>query len=68
MKNVKLDSQAVYGWSGNKFPTETLVMNSSYNYGYIYAQFTSNSFIEKEGFVIFWTCAKTTHEYTASRL
>ena len=70
IKNLNKDSRAFYGrgWTGKGFPTETLIMKRSYNYGYIYAQFISNSIIEKEGFVIFWTCEKTTHEYTESRL
>ena len=68
IKNLNKDSRAFDGWSGKGFPTETLIMKRSYNYGYIYAQFISNSIIEKEGFVIFWTCEKTTHEYTESRL
>ena len=68
MKNLNTDSQAFNGWSGGTFPKETLAMNRSSNDGYIYARFLSDSSIEKQGFVIYWTCSKTTHEYTTSRL
>ena len=68
IKNLNTASQALNGWSGTVFPKETLAMNSSSHEGKIYARFLSDSFIEKQGFVIYWSCSKITHEYTTSRL
>ena len=68
IKNLNTASQAYNGWSGTSFPKETLAMNGSSNDGFIYARFLSDGSVEKQGFVIHWSCQKTTQEYTSSRL